>query len=127
MTGPLTDAEKEALAVSVAEGRILRLRNRIARLKDGQRPTETYESLLQTLDESLELRKQRLARHKSDLVGYRCYLMAGEHIAAVEVLRCPDDAEAMVRASDLLDAKPEFGSAEVWDRSRLVGRVVRPG
>ena len=91
----------------------IRLRNRIARLKSGERLTEVYENLLQSMEESLELRKQRLERRRSDLPGYRCYLMNGGHIVAVEVIRCPDDAEAKVRAADLLDAKPEHEDVEI--------------
>lgn len=103
------------------------MRDRVARLKNSGRRSEVYETLLETLEQSLELRKARLTRHQSELVGYRCYMMVDNHIRAVEVLRCPDDAEAMVRAADLLDAKPGHESVEIWDRSRLVGRVVRRG
>lgn len=127
MASPLTETEKDALAIAIAEGRIIRLRDRIARLRPSRQASEIYESLLETLEQSLELRRERLARRQSDLVAYRCYMMTGDHIKGVEVLRCPDDAEAMVRGADLLDARPERESVEIWDRSRLVGRVVRPG
>jgi hypothetical protein len=57
--------------------------------------------------------------------GYRCYLMTGESIRAVEILDCADDADAISRAAALLQARPEHQNIEIWEGPRMVARVPR--
>jgi len=57
--------------------------------------------------------------------AYRCYLMTGDAIHAVQILECADDAEVILRAVALLDAKPEHQNMEIWDGPRIVARVPR--
>ena len=52
---------------------------------------------------------------------YRCYLLDARcHIAAVEVIECPDDRVAERRAEQILAARPAFSGVEVWDLERRV-------
>jgi hypothetical protein len=57
--------------------------------------------------------------------GYRCYLMTGDTIHAVQIFECADDAEVILRATALLDSKPEHQNIEIWEGPRIVGRVPR--
>ena len=59
------------------------------------------------------------------VTGYRCYLMSGETIQAVQNLECADDAEVMLKARALLDSKPQHGAIEIWQGQRLVARLAR--
>jgi hypothetical protein len=56
--------------------------------------------------------------------AYRCYLLdASNHIASVELIRCPDDDAAKLRAHDILAEQPQVSAVEVWQRARQVNRV----
>jgi hypothetical protein len=57
--------------------------------------------------------------------GYRCYLMSGEHIQAVQNFECADDAEVMLKSSARLDSHPEHRAVEIWEDKRLVARLTR--
>jgi hypothetical protein len=59
------------------------------------------------------------------MAGYRCYLMTGENIYAVQHLEGADDAEVITKAAVLLLSKPEHQSIEIWDGKRMVARVPR--
>jgi hypothetical protein len=53
---------------------------------------------------------------------YRCYFLNGETIRAAEDIGAKDDADALLRAEELL-ADSSFRSIEVWQEKRLVGRI----
>jgi hypothetical protein len=57
--------------------------------------------------------------------GYRCYLMTGDIIHAVQIFECANDAEVVLQATALLQAKPEHQNIEIWDGPRIVARVPR--
>jgi hypothetical protein len=125
MIHALSDIERVILRVKEAEERIAEQRSRIAQLKERGRPIEMSERLLQTLETSLGLMKAHLGRLTAPPKGYRCYLMTGETIRGVQMFECPDDAEVIIKAAALLESKPEFQNAEVWEGKRLVGRIPR--
>jgi hypothetical protein len=56
---------------------------------------------------------------------YRCYLIRGEHIAAHEIIKCDDDAAAVVEADRILSATTSYTQVEVWDRARMVSFISR--
>lgn len=56
---------------------------------------------------------------------YRCYLMSGEHIQAVQTYECADDAEVILKAGTLLKSKPEHPAIEIWEGKRLVARFTK--
>ena len=56
--------------------------------------------------------------------GYRCYFMTGDAIHAVQIFECADDPEVILRATALLDSKPEH-HIEIWEGPRIVARVPR--
>ena len=56
---------------------------------------------------------------------YRCYLMSGEHIQAVQTYECADDAEVILKAGTLLKSKPEHPAIEIWKGKRLVARFTK--
>ena len=124
MVGPVSEAERQIRQIQESESRILRLQNRIRRLKAGGRQIEQYESLLASLEEALVLRKERLSQLTAP-VKYRCYLMSNNHIRSVRVLECADDAQVVVNATAVLEAHPEHDSAEIWNRQRIVARIPR--
>jgi hypothetical protein len=57
--------------------------------------------------------------------GYRCYLMTGDTIHAVQIFECADDSEVILQATALLQAKPEHQNIEIWEGPRIVARVPR--
>ena len=57
--------------------------------------------------------------------GYRCFLMSGDKIQAVQTYECADDAEVILKARALLDSKPAHPSIDVWEGKRLVARHAR--
>ncbi|NJO35633.1 MAG: hypothetical protein HC869_23725 [Rhodospirillales bacterium] len=65
------------------------------------------------------------AAQGNHMTGYRCFLMSGEHIQAVQTCECADDAEVILKARTLLDSKPEHPALEIWEGSRLVARLTR--
>jgi len=56
---------------------------------------------------------------------YRCYLMTGEHIHAVQILECAGDDDVIVRGAGLLMRHPEHQNIEIWDGKRMVARIPR--
>ena len=59
------------------------------------------------------------------MAGYRCFLMSGDKIQAVQTYECADDAEVILKAKALLDSKPEHLAVEIWEGKRLVARLAR--
>ena len=59
------------------------------------------------------------------MIGYRCLLMSGETIQAVQTYECANDAEVILKARALLDSKPEHPAVEIWEGKRLVARLTR--
>lgn len=57
--------------------------------------------------------------------GYRCYLMTGDAIHAVQILECANDSEVILQATALLQAMPEHQNMEIWDGPRIVARIPR--
>jgi hypothetical protein len=56
---------------------------------------------------------------------YRCFLMSGENIQAVQAYECVNDAEVILKAKALLDSKPQHPAVEIWEGKRLVARLTR--
>jgi hypothetical protein len=54
------------------------------------------------------------AAQEDHVSEYRCYLMSGQNIQAVRTYECANDAEVTLKASALLDSKPEHAAAEIW-------------
>jgi len=44
---------------------------------------------------------------------------------AVQIYECADDAEVILKASALLDSKPEHPAVEIWEGKRLGARLAR--
>jgi hypothetical protein len=59
------------------------------------------------------------------VTGYRCFLMSGDKIQAVQTLECADDAEVILRARAILDSKPQHAAIEIWEGKRLMDRLTR--
>jgi hypothetical protein len=57
------------------------------------------------------------------MVTYRCFLVSGERIQAVQFLECEDDMEATARGAALIEEKPEHQSVEIWQGGRFVVRI----
>ena len=55
---------------------------------------------------------------------YRCYLLDLDRIAAMQVLECEDNAEALLEAERILEKSP-CTAAEVWKVDRRVALVSR--
>ena len=54
--------------------------------------------------------------------SYRCYFTeVNDRIRSYEQIECENDAEAALKAQELLAAS-QFTSAEVWQGKRLVGK-----
>ena len=59
--------------------------------------------------------------------NYRCYFTdASDRIRSFEQITSSDDASAALRAEALL-ANSEYGSAELWQGKRLVGKWTASG
>jgi hypothetical protein len=123
MAEPLSDVEKTLLKITASEERIERVQSRIARLREGGRPTKSHEEFLKTLRDSLSLMKAHLGIQTAPLASYRCYLMIDERIRGVQVYECRDDAEAFMEASRLLESKRDYQHIEIWQGRRCVGRL----
>jgi hypothetical protein len=54
---------------------------------------------------------------------YRCYFLIDDRIKAAEDIGARDDADALLRAEELL-AGSSFPAIEVWQAERLVGRLA---
>jgi hypothetical protein len=48
------------------------------------------------------------------MADYRCYLMSGDNFQAVQTCECANDAEVILKATALLDSKPEHQAVEIW-------------
>ena len=125
MAEPLSDVELAMLRVRQAEQTVAEQRERVARMRAEGRSSEQAEQLLASLANGLELSKATLAELISEAQVYRCYLMVGDHIDAVRVLECAEDAEVFVRAAELLDALHGYQAVEIWNGKRLVGRIPK--
>ncbi len=53
---------------------------------------------------------------------YRAYFMSGDHIVAPEDIEAADDAEAMLKASELLSSSTK-SRIEVWQGKRIIGAL----
>jgi len=51
--------------------------------------------------------------------------MSGDTIQAVHTYECDDDSEVILKASALLDSKPEHPAIEIWQGKRFIARLVR--
>lgn len=59
--------------------------------------------------------------------SYRCYFTEGDdRIRSYEQMACENDAEAALKAQELLAAS-QFASAELWQGKRLVGKWSNTG
>ena len=56
---------------------------------------------------------------------YRAYYMKEDHIVAPESIEPADDAQAMLKAGEMLSIS-QFGRIEVWQETRVVGAVSTP-
>jgi hypothetical protein len=57
---------------------------------------------------------------------YRVYFLGpDDHIKAVEVISCKNDAEAKLRAAGFLKERKAFASVEVWREKDMVHHVRR--
>ena len=54
---------------------------------------------------------------------YRCYFLIDDKIKAAEDIGAKDDADALLRAEELL-AGSSFSVIEVWHAERLVARLA---
>ena len=58
------------------------------------------------------------------MAPYRCYLLDMDRIAAMQVVECENDADAVLEADKIL-ALSTCTAAEVWDRDRKVPILSR--
>ena len=56
---------------------------------------------------------------------YRGYFVKDDHIVAPAVIDAADDAQAMLKASELLSTS-RFLGIEVWQEKRVVGALSAP-
>jgi hypothetical protein len=56
---------------------------------------------------------------------YRGYFLKDDHIVAPESIDATDDAQAMLKAGDLLSTS-QFLRIEVWQETRIVGSLSAP-
>ena len=54
---------------------------------------------------------------------YRCYFLVDDRIKAAEDIGATDDADALLKAEELL-AGSSFPAIEVWQAESLVGRLA---
>jgi hypothetical protein len=59
------------------------------------------------------------------VTGYRCYMMSGDNIQAVQTYECANDAEVILKANALLESKPQHSALEIWEGKRFVARLAR--
>ncbi len=111
--------------LSEAEQRVDALITRIARSQAEGSPTELYEQLLRTLQNSLTLMRAHVRRSTGSLVCYRCYLMNGERIQGVRMFDASDDADVLIRAGGFLRTHPEHQEIEIGYGPRLVALLAR--
>jgi len=58
------------------------------------------------------------------MTTYRCHVLDGDRIAAVEVIDCADDASALIEADRILEAS-HYTTVEVWCRQHKVSILSR--
>jgi len=124
MVHALSEVEKAILKVQDAERRVEDQRERVAQLRAIGSSAEMAERILWTLQTSLGLMKAHLGRLTAPTMVYRCYLMTGDTVHRVEIVDCPDDAEAFVRAASLFDVLDQH-DIEIRQGKRIVGRIPR--
>jgi hypothetical protein len=56
---------------------------------------------------------------------YRGYFMRDDHIVAPAIIDAANDAQAMLKACELLTTS-QFGRIEVWQETRVVGALSAP-
>ena len=54
---------------------------------------------------------------------YRCYLLDGDRIDAVEIIECENDAAE--NEAGMILAASNYRALEVWDRARKVSMISR--
>ena len=111
--------------LSEAEQRVDALMTRIARSRAEGRPTELYEQLLCTLQNSLAAMQAHVRRTNKTLLCYRCYLKNGDRIQGVRMFDASDDADVLIRAGGFLRTHPEYPEIEIWCGKRLVALLAR--
>ena len=59
--------------------------------------------------------------------NYRCYFTdSGDRIRSYEPIECADDSAATLKVDELL-ATSRYGTAELWEGKRLVGKWTANG
>lgn len=125
MVEPLSDDELARLRVKRVEEDVAAQRERVARLKAEGKSSQAAEELLSNLVNSLELSKARLARLTGTATVYLCFLMKDDDIGEVRMLECANDADALAKATALLEVKSEYQAVEIWTGKRSLGLIPR--
>jgi hypothetical protein len=125
MVEPLSDDELARLRLKRAEEDIAAQRERVARLKAEGKSSQAAEELLSNLVNSFELSKARLARLTGTATVYLCFLMKDDDIGEVRMLECANDADALAKATALLQVKSEYQAVEIWTGKRSLGLIPR--
>ena len=125
MVEPLSDDELAILRVEQAEGDVALQRERVARLKADGKSSQTAEELLSNLVNGLELSRARLARLTGKATVYLCFLVKDDDISEVRMLECSGDAEALAKATALLEMMSEYQAVEIWTGKRSLGLIPR--
>jgi hypothetical protein len=125
MVKSLSDDEVAILRVRRAEEDVAAQRERVARLKAEGKSSQAAEELLSNLVNSLELSKARLARLTGTATVYLCFLMKDDDIGEVRMLECANDADALAKATALLEVKSEYQAVEIWTGKRSLGLIPR--
>jgi hypothetical protein len=125
MVEPLSDDKLAQLRVRQVEEDVAAQRERVARLKADGKPSQAAEELLSNLVNSLELARARLARLTGTATVYLCFLMKDDDIGEVRMLECANDADALAKATALLQVKSEYQAVEIWTGKRSLGLIPR--
>jgi hypothetical protein len=125
MVEPLSDDKLAILRVKRAEEDVAAQRERVARLRADGKSNQAAEELLSNLVNGLELSKARLARLTGKATVYLCFLMKDDDIGGVRMLECADDADALAKATALLEVKSEYQAVEIWTGKRSLGLIPR--
>jgi hypothetical protein len=125
MVEPLSDDELARLRVKRVEEDVAAQRERVARLKAECKSSQAAEELLSNLVNSFELSKARLARLTGTATVYLCFLMKDDDIGEVRMLECANDADALAKATALLEVKSEYQAVEIWTGKRSLGLIPR--
>jgi hypothetical protein len=125
MVEPLSDDELARLRVKRVEEDVAAQRERVARLRADGKSNQAAEELLSNLVNGLELSKARLARLTGTATVYLCFLMKDDDIGEVRMLECANDADALAKATALLEVKSEYQAVERWTGKRSLGLIPR--